>query len=101
MTGKASACDTLILLPRVDRHWRQHWVTSCCGLLGNLAATWPYHPNTHSAIAAELRHSPHALIVAVVHTDDDSQNMICRQFLRPLIESGFAAVCLTESTFST
>jgi hypothetical protein len=62
------------------------------------AATWPYRPAINAdPVAVVPRSSPQAMIVAVVRADEDTATVICRQVLRPLVDVGFAAVCLAES----
>jgi hypothetical protein len=90
--------------------WRWTAVGGCAGILATaiwwgmgayLAATWPYQASTESALAAAPRSAPSAYPVAVLQSEGDSPTTICMQVLRPLIDEGFAAVCLNESTLAT
>lgn len=90
--------------------WRWTVIGGCAGVIATatwwgvgayLAATWPYQPSTSSALAAAPRRAPTAYPVAVIQSADDSPTTICRQVLRPLIEQGFAAICLNETTLAT
>jgi hypothetical protein len=90
--------------------WRWTAIGGCAGVLATatwwgvgacLAATWPYQPSTASALAAAPRRAPTAYPVAVIQSADDPPTTICIQVLRPLIDQGFAAVCLNESTLAT
>lgn len=90
--------------------WRWTAIGGCAGVIATaawwgvgtyLAATWPYQPSTASALAAAPRRAPTAYPVAVIQSSDDSPTTICRQVLRPLIDQGFAAICLDETALAT
>jgi hypothetical protein len=88
--------------------WKWTAVGGCTGLAitaawwgvgAYLVATWPYRPAGDSTVSAAPRAIAQPIMVAVIQSDGDMPTTICRQVLRPLIDQGLAATCLTKSSF--